>query len=474
MRCYRLKIDLAACAFLVVGLLIVLSLLGQDVKGPEEPSNLDAAAESNFLGWPGAWLAYAVTESLGFTFYVVIASWFILVIMMFQRRAVFRWIRRLFGWMLLIPCSAIAADQFCSAWPMAPASGGGGALGAWLSDFMRTELPVAARWSLLFGCSLLGLCLALDVLIVAMARIASKLGVILGPPLHQCRCAGRFLWRLSGRWQWRKIAKDRSPRNFTARRGRQSGAGNADNLGGDIPIRHHDQSQEALVKEIGPPKLPTILPRTVPIRRPTALPEADDQFADYELPPLSILEEPAPFPYAEHDQRLRERAALLEKTFADFDLNIGVVGINTGPVITQYEVALETGLRVHKVTNMSDDLALNLKVPSVRIVAPIPGKNTVGIEVPNEHRAVVRLKEVILTANKKAARAKIPLLLGKDTEGRPLVYDLSEMPHLLIAGRTGTGKSVCMNAIILSILMTRRPNEVKMIMIDTKMLELSE
>src|SRR5262249_29692110 len=174
----------------------------------------------------------------------------------------------------------------------------------------------------------------------------------------------------------------------------------------------------------------------------------------------------------EHDEHLRERAALLEKTFADFGLNVRVVGINTGPVITQYEVALETGLRVNKVTVLSDDLALNLKVPSVRIVAPIPGKNTVGIEIPNEHRAVVRLKEVLLTAGRKVAKTKIPLCVGKDTEGRPLIYDLAEMPHLLIAGRTGTGKSVCMNAIILSILMTRRPDEVKMIRIDPKMLDL--
>src|SRR6202035_3326678 len=108
----------------------------------------------------------------------------------------------------------------------------------------------------------------------------------------------------------------------------------------------------------------------------------------------------------EHDQKLRDRATLLEKTFKDFELNVKVVGINTGPVITQYEIALETGLRVNKVTTLGDDLALNLRVPSVRIVAPIPGKNTVGIEVPNEHRAVVRLKEVILAAGQRVAKSK--------------------------------------------------------------------
>ncbi|MGH7169856.1 MAG: DNA translocase FtsK, partial [Gemmataceae bacterium] len=129
---------------------------------------------------------------------------------------------------------------------------------------------------------------------------------------------------------------------------------------------------------------------------------------------------------------------------------------------------LETGLRVHKVTSLDADIALNLKVPSVRIVAPIPGKNTVGIEVPNELRADVRLKEVLLASAKKVAKFKIPLFLGKDSEGRPLVHDLADMPHLLIAGTTGTGKSVCLNTIILSILMTRRPDEIKMIMLDPK------
>src|SRR5439155_14054945 len=142
------------------------------------------------------------------------------------------------------------------------------------------------------------------------------------------------------------------------------------------------------------------------------------------LPPLSLLEDPQPFPYAEQDQRLRERAALLEKTFTDFGLHVRVVGINTGPVITQYEVALETGLRLHKVTRLADDIALNLKVPSVRMVAPIAGKNTVGVEVPNEHRAEVRLKEVITGSARTAAKQKLPLFLGKDAEGRPLIYDL--------------------------------------------------
>ncbi len=122
---------------------------------------------------------------------------------------------------------------------------------------------------------------------------------------------------------------------------------------------------------------------------------------------------------------------------------------------------------------MADDLAIALRVPSVRIVAPIPGKNTVGIEVPNEMRQVVRLREVMEETNGKIKKMKIPLFLGKDVSGNPLTVDLATLPHLLIAGRTGTGKSVCLNAIISSILMTRRPDEVRMLMIDPKMVELS-
>jgi S-DNA-T family DNA segregation ATPase FtsK/SpoIIIE len=137
-----------------------------------------------------------------------------------------------------------------------------------------------------------------------------------------------------------------------------------------------------------------------------------------------------------------------------------------------YEVGLETGLRVHKVTALADDLALHLKVPSVRMVAPLPGKNAVGIEIPNEHRADVRLKEVIQLSAQRVARAKIPLFLGKDAEGRALMCDLAEMPHLLIAGTTGTGKSVSLNAMILSLLMTRRPDEVRMVLIDPKRVEM--
>ena len=194
---------------------------------------------------------------------------------------------------------------------------------------------------------------------------------------------------------------------------------------------------------------------------------------DYELPPLDLLLEADNVSYEEHEKEVRRKAKILEKTFNNFGFNVKVVEIETGPVIAQYEVQLEAGLRLAKITNLADDLAIALRVPSVRIVAPIPGKNTVGIEVPNENRQLVRLREVIEESNGHARRMKIPIYLGKDVSGNPLVVDLTTLPHLLIAGRTGTGKSVCLNSIILSMLMSRGPDEVRMLMIDPKMVELS-
>ena len=117
-----------------------------------------------------------------------------------------------------------------------------------------------------------------------------------------------------------------------------------------------------------------------------------------------------------------------------------MVEIDTGPVITQFELELEAGLRLSKVTALADDLAIALRVPSVRVVAPIPGKNTVGVEVPNDIRVMVRLKELVESCQKDFEDKRIPLYLGKDVSGKPLVVDLCKMPHLLIAGRTGTGK----------------------------------
>jgi S-DNA-T family DNA segregation ATPase FtsK/SpoIIIE len=460
-----LQLDLAACVLLAAGLFVALSLFGYDA-GAIRSSRTSA----HFLGPLGDAIGKSLTDALGLAAHLFLAIWFVVVVMLFLRHGWLTWSLRLAGWLLLLPCAAIIAEMIGPELLGGPITGPGGSLGAWLARWLAAELHPLGRAIVLGSLTLLGLVLALDFVLASLTRAV----------LRCFRPAGSASWRATRwgfgrgwsamRWFAAPISKSNDPitgePNLVDRSTSTVSLIFAAN--GSIPIHHHDQTAKdgASIRVDGPAPM-------LPINRHAPLPEAD-RFADFELPSLSLLEDPQPFPYAAHDQQLRETASLLEKTFTDFGLNVKVVGINTGPVVTQYEIALETGLRVAKVTSLADDLALNLKVPSIRIVAPIPGKNTVGVEVPNEHRAVVRLKEVLLSAGKKYAKAKIPLFLGKDTEGRPLVYDLAEMPHLLIAGRTGTGKSVCMNAIILSMLMTRRPDEVKMVMIDPKMLELSE
>lgn len=201
-----------------------------------------------------------------------------------------------------------------------------------------------------------------------------------------------------------------------------------------------------------------------------ALPDGVDE---YRLPSLELLTESDDICYDDQLREVRRKAQILEETFKSFGFEVRVVEIETGPVIAQYEISLEAGLRLSKITGLADDVAIALRVPSVRIVAPIPGKNTVGVEVPNETRQVVRLREVIEEAGQSTGKMNIPIFLGKDVSGNAMTVDLAKMPHLLIAGRTGTGKSVCLNAIIASILMTCRPDEVRMLMIDPKMVELS-
>lgn len=199
----------------------------------------------------------------------------------------------------------------------------------------------------------------------------------------------------------------------------------------------------------------------------------EDQGKVYELPSLDLLAPAEDFPYELLAEKARSAAVVLEKTFQEFGLNVKVVEIDTGPVVTQFELELEAGLRLSKVTSLADDLAIALRVPAVRVVAPIPGKNTVGVEVPNDKQVMVRLRELIEACPQELEDKRIPIFLGKDVSGRPLVVDMTKMPHLLIAGRTGTGKSVCLNTLILSMLMTRTTEQVKLLLIDPKMVELS-
>lgn len=194
--------------------------------------------------------------------------------------------------------------------------------------------------------------------------------------------------------------------------------------------------------------------------------------APYTVPVDGILNTYPDGQYWIIDDKTRRSAEVLSATLAEFNIQAEVTGIRKGPVITMFEILPAPGVRISKITNLSDNIALRLAASSVRIVAPIPGKHAVGIEVPNERRAIVSLREIVENEQFRSAKMEVPVALGKDIAGEVQFIDLTQTPHLLIAGATGSGKSVCVNAIILSILYRRSPEEVKLLLIDPKIVEL--
>jgi len=194
---------------------------------------------------------------------------------------------------------------------------------------------------------------------------------------------------------------------------------------------------------------------------------------NYQTPPVSLLDTPPATQQLHDHDVLTMSARLLEKKLSDFNVDGEVVEICPGPVITMFEYAPGPGIKVNRIAGLADDLSMALQALSIRIVAPIPGKGVVGIEIPNRSREMVFLKEIFSCEEFHRGKMKLPLALGKDIAGLPVVTDLSRMPHLLVAGATGSGKSVSINTMILSILYTATPHDVRVIMVDPKMLELS-
>ena len=194
---------------------------------------------------------------------------------------------------------------------------------------------------------------------------------------------------------------------------------------------------------------------------------------EYVFPPLDLLSKPKSNPAVGRDQELRETAAKLQQTLHNFGVGVRVTNVSCGPSVTRYELTPDQGVKVSRIVNLSDDIKLNLAAADIRIEAPIPGKAAVGIEVPNKTNSPVPLRELLETKEFKEHPSSLAFAAGKDIAGKPVVADIARMPHLLIAGATGSGKSVCINTIIMSLLYKAKPEDVKLIMIDPKVVELS-
>lgn len=225
---------------------------------------------------------------------------------------------------------------------------------------------------------------------------------------------------------------------------------------------------------------PFDVPETLPTRKEfpklkrTPAPEpASDDPPEYNYPPIDLLAPGESEDTALHRQADMDKAKLLEDTLKSFGISSRLIGIAHGPAVTRFELQPAPGVKVSRITSLSDDIALNLAAMSVRIEAPIPGKAAVGVEIPNDKIEMVRLRDVLESPDARRHVSRIAVGLGKDNSGRYIVADIAKMPHVLIAGQTGSGKSVCINAIITSILFRASPEEVRLILIDPKVVELS-
>lgn len=194
---------------------------------------------------------------------------------------------------------------------------------------------------------------------------------------------------------------------------------------------------------------------------------------EYKFPTLNLLKKGSNKSQGDSDSYLRKTAQKLQEVLHNFGVNVTVTNVSCGPTVTRYELQPEMGVKVSKIVGLADDIKLNLATPDIRIEAPIPGKAAVGIEVPNKENSTVMLRDLLQSEEFQKAKSKLSFAVGKDIAGKTVVTDIAKMPHLLIAGATGSGKSVCINTLIVSLLYKAKPDEVKLIMIDPKVVELS-
>ena len=505
------RVQLAAIALLPVIVFVVVALISFDPADPPAGRGFPPRVEpTNACGHLGAAVATVIYQSVGLAGWLGVALLAGLDFSLFRRRQLADLPWRAAGVVLAMVGTATLLTLFLPAAVPRPLWGPGGALGlmaAHVADQLLAPTGAAIVASALLGT---GLFLTSDRLVVRLlSLLVSNLSALGDAGL----AAGRRIWNLRVRrtvaeddddaeadqtwWQRRRAARLAAAAAADAETEATDDEADADDDGPPIKVRRRpppvedevdevedeaeewaeeddetDDTEETAEEEVTSTPIPIRSRKNRRVKQ-LELDLAPDPAGDYTLPSLDLLLPPEQLALDEQEAEVRERARVLEQTFANFGFKVRVVEIETGPVISQYEIELEAGLRLAKITNLADDLAIALRVPAVRIVAPIPGKNSVGVEVPNTDRQMVRLREVIEETQAKTRTMKIPVYLGKDVAGNPMAVDLAAMPHLLIAGRTGTGKSVCLNSIIVSMLMTRRPDEVRMLMIDPKMVELT-
>lgn len=472
--------------FLLLGLFTVASLFFFHRDDISFYSSRPLAKLQNPTGLIGTYLAHGLTLAFGMGSYmipVVLLMWsWCFFTQRIPERKIFKFVGLGIG---LIAVSVFLGISFYSETRFLRAGAVGYVLG---TELLRYFGPVGS-YVITGSCFLLAVLLATDFLIYPILEtfwenivsFISSISSVAGKVTEGVRQLAAILPKAKPQQKIQKKEKEIIPKESAFKKDSPPPSLKVKTYGSEdtvmpllmpkeVEVRKKTESPKIELpkkeKEKEPPSKET-RPASVPVRL-SVEPKGGEE---YHTPSLDLLRKPA----AEviHSDDLRQNSRIVEETLSEFGIEARVVEVEQGPVITRYELLPAPGVKVTKILSLSDDLAMALKASSLRFIAPIPGKSAIGIEVPNTKSSMVYLRELLESKEFKSGNMALPLVIGKDTSGKPLIADLAQMPHLLIAGTTGSGKTVCVNSIIAGLLYHSTPEQLKFVMIDPKMVELA-
>ena len=411
----------------------------------------------NYIGIIGAYTAWAIFKLIGYAGFFIPFLFIVWGIGILGERLTGRALYRIIGILFLFSASSAFFSLTARPDTVLMVSRGG-LLGFLLTDkFLLDYLGAIGGYIVTISLTVLSLLVATEFLIVP---VVSMLAMKTWALVNRIGKTNRVRPAVQGYKKTEKLPTE--PRLRPAVKIEKT----AQVKGEGLRVEGEDKPKINIIQKLAPK------PRPAPAKAVKVEPRV---VGDYKMPGLELLNLPPACSDKIFGENLEESAGILEDTLRDFGIETKVVNISKGPVITRYELQPAPGVKVNRITSLSDDIALTMKATTVRIVAPIPGKSCVGIEVPNADTSMVFLREILESAEyqKASASSKLAMALGKDISGRSVVTDLGDMPHLLIAGTTGSGKTVCVNSLIMSMIYNATPEELKFLMVDPKMVELA-
>jgi len=452
-----------------LSVLILISLISYDPNDLQVFTSNPNIYTRNYAGLLGAYVAAFLFNLIGFSAYIIpvlTATW---AVGKFLNKVPQKFYYKLLGTSFLFIASSAILSLASSPQSNAVKVHYGGLLGLFFSNFFVRYLGGAGAWVMVIVLGALSVLLATEFLIFPIVMSLINAVIELSGALFKKRAVpGPIVRERRSEKPEREASLKKAFDQIKAEvsKGREvKERASASEAKIAAQIKEQTKEPRATIVDIK---------KVIKIDEPKPAPKVVKKtVGDYKLPDLSLLNSPPPVEERQISDDLDASAKILEETLRDFGIEVKVAAVERGPVITRYELEPAPGVKVTKITSLSDDIALAMKAQSVRIVAPIPGKARVGVEVPNSSSALVYLKDILQSTEFQNAKSKLTLALGKDIAGVPVVADLSSMPHLLIAGTTGAGKTVCVNAIISSMLFNASPDEVKFLMVDPKMVELA-